>query len=194
MVRGSNSLRVVGVLGSPRTRSNTEVLLDRVLDRLEVEGFSCVKVRLREYVVKPCYSCRKCLESGCCCIDDDMTRRIIPLLLEAHVIVVASPVNFDNVSTLTKIFMDRTWCIRGRLKNKVLGSIVVGRGYGLDSALTCIHNWGLKHRMIIGDRGVMGIAFDYGEILSDTRAFRDAEKHALRLAELALLVRSSGLA
>jgi len=92
------------------------------------------------------------------------------------------------VSALTKVFMDRTWCLRSKLRNKILGCIVVGRGYGLDSALVAIHNWGLKHKMIIGDRGVVGVGFEYGDILSDARAFKDADKHAERLAELVKLI------
>ncbi|OYT47295.1 MAG: NADPH-dependent FMN reductase [Desulfurococcales archaeon ex4484_42] len=181
-------LKAVGVLGSPRKESNTEILLNHLLSKLGSYGISCMKLRLRDYEIRPCYSCRKCLELGNCCIKDDMTEYIIPHLLQAHIIIIASPVYFDNVSALTKVFMDRTWCLRGKLRNKILGCIVVGRGYGLDSALVAIHNWGLKHKMIIGDRGVVGIGFEYGDILSDARAFKDAGKHAERLAELAKLI------
>ncbi len=188
-VKGAtNGLRAVGVLGSPRKESNTEILLDYLISKLERCGILSMKLRLRDYEIKPCYSCRKCLELGDCCIKDDMTEYIIPHLLQAHIVIIASPVYFDNVTALTKVFMDRTWCLRGKLRNKILGSVVVGRGYGLDSALVAIHNWGLKHRMIIGDRGVIGIGFDYGDVLNNSRAFKDADKHAERLAELAKLI------
>ena len=188
-VKGAtNELRAVGVLGSPRKESNTEVLLDYLLSELRSYGISSVKLRLRDYEVKPCYSCRKCLELGNCCIKDDMTEYIVPHLLQAHIVIIASPVYFDNVTALAKVFMDRTWCLRGKLRNKVLGCLVVGRGYGLDSALTAIHNWGLKHRMILCDRGVAARGFSYGDILKDTRAFEDVRRHAERLAEVAGIV------
>ncbi len=179
---------VVGILGSPRPRSNTELLLDRLLSILASRGMEVEKIRLRDYHIEPCNSCRYCLRTGECRIEDDMKKVICPKLVRAHVIVVATPVHFDNVSTLTKTFMDRTWPLRGKLKNKVLGCIVVGRGYGLDSALTCIHNWGLKHRMILGDRGVAARGFDYGEVLEDERGLKDLEKHAERLIELVELI------
>ncbi len=181
-------LKAVSVSGSPRRESNTDMLLNHLLSKLGSYGISYMKLRLRDYKISPCYSCRKCLELGSCCIKDDMTKSIIPHLLQAHIIIIASPVYFDNVSALIKVFMDRTWCLRGKLRNKVLGCIVVGRGYGLDSALVAIHNWGLKHKMIIGDRGVVGMGFEYGDILNDARAFKDADKHAERLAELAKLI------
>jgi len=186
--KGKTYLRAVGVSGSPRRESNTDMLLNHLLSKLGSYGVSCTKLRLRNYKISPCYSCRKCLELGSCCIKDDMTECIIPHLLQAHIMIIASPVHFDNVSALTKVFMDRTWCLRGKLKNKVLGCIVVGRGYGLDSALVAIHNWGLKHKMIIGDRGVAGVGFDYGDVSNDARAFKDADKHAERLVELAKLI------
>jgi len=186
--RTTNGLRAVGVLGSPRKESNTEVLLDYLLSELRSYGISGVKLRLRDYEVKPCYGCRKCLELGNCCIKDDMTEYIVPHLLQAHVVIIASPVYFDNVTALTKVFMDRTWCLRGNLRNKILGCLVVGRGYGLDSALVAIHNWGLKHRMILCDRGIAARGFSYGDILKDTRAFEDVRRYAERLAEVAGIV------
>ena len=186
-------LKAVCILGSPRRESNTDILLSYLMEELRRCGVEATKIALREYDIKPCYSCRKCLELGTCCLDDDMTNNIIPKVLQAHILVIATPVYFDNVTSLTKIFMDRTWCLRGKLKNKVLGCVVVGRGYGLDSALTAIHNWGLKHKMILCDRGVAARGFNYGDVLKDSRAFEDAKRHAERLAEVARAIyRGSG--
>ena len=187
------SLVAVAILGSHRRESNTEILLDYLLNRLESCGVSVEKIRLRELDIKPCYECRKCLELGECCVRDDMTERVIPSLLKAHIVIVATPVYFNNVSSLTKIFMDRTWCLRGKLRNKILGYVVVGRGYGLDTARLAIIEWGLKHEMIVGDRGAIGTGFEYGEVKNDTRAFRDADKHARRLVELAKLIHNRSL-
>lgn len=51
------------------------------------------------------------------------------MLLESDAIVLGSPVYFNNVSAQMKAFMDRTWCMRGRLKNKIGGALVVGKRY-----------------------------------------------------------------
>jgi len=176
--------KVLGILGTYRARSNTEIILDYILDKLGKHGHLCEKIKLKDYRIEPCTECKACKKLGTCCINDDMTTYIIPKLLGSHVIILASPVFFDNVTSLTKLFMDRTWCIKGKLKNKILGSIVVGRGYGLDFALKAIHNWGIKHQMIVADRGILGRAFEPGEILQDTRAFHDADKHIKRILEL----------
>lgn len=43
---------------------------------------------------------------------------------------------------------------------------------------------GMKHQMIVAVRGVLGRVFEPGEILEDTRAFHDADKHVKRILEL----------
>jgi len=68
------------------------------------------------------------------------------------------------------------------------GAVVVGRGYGLESALTAIHAFMLKHEMLLCHRGVSGTAFEKGDVLRDSRALRDAEIMAKRLYEVAQMV------
>ena len=165
---------------------NTEILLDVALNTFDGTCFETEKILLYEYEIRPCNSCRYCVKNRRCCIDDDMTRVIIPKLLESDAIIIASPVYFNNVSGQVKVFMDRTWCLRGRLKDKVGGAIVVGRGYGLESAITAIHSFMLKHGMILGHRGVSGIAYEKGEIIRDERAMNDARMLAERISNILL--------
>ena len=183
------NIQAVAILGSHRAKSNTEVLLNYLVESLQDKGVECLIFKLRELNVIPCKSCRRCLSSKWCVIDDDLTNKVFPNLVETDIIIIATPTYFDNVSTLTKIFMDRTWSLRGLLRNKVLGAVVVGRGYGLDTALNAIHNWALKHRMIIGDRGVTGRGFEYCEVIEDESAIRACEEHADRLKELAEIIK-----
>lgn len=175
----------LGVSGSPRAGGNTDALLDEVMRNLRSLGLQTETIRLRDLKIAPCSGCRSCLKLGNCVVSDDFTRVLTPALLKADVIVIASPVYFNNVSAIAKAFMDRTWCLRGRLRNKVGGAVVVGRGYGLESAITAIHAFMLKHEMIVAHRGVHGIGFEAGEVLRDSRALKDASRLARRLAEVA---------
>ena len=180
-------LKVLGICGSPRPSGNTEILLDMALHEFDRTLFKTGKLRLFEHTMKPCSACGHCLRNEECCIEDDVTGVIIPRLLNSDVIIMASPVYFNNVSAQVKILMDRTWSIRGRLRGKVGGGMVVGRGYGLESALTAIHAFMVKHEMILGHRGVAGIAYGKGDIAGDDRARSDAKGLAKRLAELCVL-------
>jgi len=120
-----------------------------------------------------------------------MTHVVIPKLISTDILIVATPVYFNNVSACTKAFIDRTWCLRGKLRNKIGGGVVVGRGYGLELALDAIHSFMLKHEMIICHRGVSCRAYKIGEALTDKQAIRDAKRLAKRLYELAIMIKDS---
>ncbi|MDZ7666423.1 MAG: flavodoxin family protein [Desulfotignum sp.] len=109
-------MNILYISGSPRKKSNTDGLLK---ETLSVTGGEFIKIT--DYRVDPCRSCWSCLKSGECVLDDDMTRKIIPMLLKADIMVLGTPVYFNNVSAQLKAFMDRTWCIKGRPKNSARG-------------------------------------------------------------------------
>ena len=176
-------MKVLYISGSPRRKSNTDFLL-RVT--MSVTGGKFIK--LVDYDIHPCTSCRTCLRLGKCCIEDDMTNILIPELIESDAIVLGSPVYFNNVSAQMKAFMDRTWCIRGKLRNKIGGAIVVGRRYGAEGAITAINAFFLKHEMIPANRGVCGFAFEEEEIKNDEEAIRAAEALGRRILELGRLL------
>ncbi len=173
-------MRALYVSGSPRENSNTDVLLETVRS---ITGGRLIK--LVDYDIKPCASCRACQSLNDCVIKDDMKKTIIPMLFESNVVVLGSPVFFNNVSAQLKAFIDRTWCIRGRLKNKIGGAVVVGKRYGLESAVTAINAFFLKHEMIPANRGVCGFAFNEGKILQDAEAISAAKRLGERILELA---------
>lgn len=141
-------------------------------------------VKLTDYQIEPCKSCWACQKSGKCAIDDKMSNVLIPMLLDSDGIVLGSPVYFNNVSAQLKAFMDRTWSIRGKLKNKIGGAIVVGRRYGAESAIMAINAFFLKHEIIPANRGICGIAFDQEEILQDIEAIEAAKRLGERMKEL----------
>ena len=137
-------MNILYISGSPRKNSNTDVLLNKLL---KMTGGKFIK--LVDYDIKPCKSCWACQKSGKCIINDDMSNKIIPLLLECDCMILGSPVYFNNVSAQLKSFIDRTWCIKGKLRNKIGGTIVVGRKYGAESAIDAINSFYLKHEMIV---------------------------------------------
>jgi len=176
-------MNVVFISGSPRTNSNTDILLK---ETLSITGGKFIK--LSDYNIDPCNACWACQKIGKCIIEDDMTKKIIPLLLQSDGIVLGSPVFFNNVSAQTKAFMDRTWCIKGELRNKIGGAIVVGRKYGSESAITAINAFFLKHEMFPVNRGVCGIAFKEKEILQDVEGLVAARALGERIKEVGKLL------
>lgn len=167
------------ISGSPRKQSNTDYLLHLLQDQIGGEF-----IKLSDYDVKPCYSCWACRNNGACIIGDDMTSLLAPKLLAADALVLGSPVYFNNVTAQMKAFIDRTWCLRGQLGNKIGAAVVVGRRYGAESAITAIHALFLKHEMLIANRGVSGIAFRPGDIAQDAESITAIAELGQRVLQL----------
>lgn len=146
-------------------------------------------VKLSRLAFEPCRACWACQETGRCVIDDELTP-VLARLFEVDALVLGSPVYFNNVSSSMKAFIDRTWCLRGRLRNKIGGAVVVGRRYGAESALTALQAFFLKHEMIPANRGVSGVAFETGGIIEDRVALEAAGALGKRILELGLRLHS----
>lgn len=167
------------ISGSPRKRSNTDMLLRRLQGQTGGEF-----IKLTDFDVRPCGACWACRRNGNCSVDDDMSTVLMPKLLAAQAIVLGSPVFFNNVTAQMKAFIDRTWSARGGLKDKIGAAVVVGRRYGSEGAITAINAFFLKHQMIVANRGVSGIAFGVDEVLQDQESLEATERLGTRLLEL----------
>ena len=100
------NIRVLGILGSPRRQSNTEILLDSALAGAVDRGAEVEKVSLSEMDIAPCKEIYACLESGRCAIHDDMQFLYEKLLTVDHVIF-ASPIFFYGITAQAKAMVDR---------------------------------------------------------------------------------------
>ncbi len=118
---------------------------------------------------------------GECIVNDDMSRLFYRELLNSKAIVIASPVYFNSIPAQLKAFIDRTWCLRGKLRNKIGGVVVVGRRYGHEQAVNTILSFMPKHEMIIGMRGVCIYAYESGEARGDRDGVMDVVKLARRV-------------
>lgn len=176
-------MNIIYLSGSPRKRSNTDYLLNHMLNQTGGEF-----IKLTDYTIEPCRSCWECLKNGSCAINDDMKKTIMPKIIAADALVVGSPVYFNNVTAQLKSFIDRTWSIRRKLRNKIGATVVVGRRYGAEGAIMAINAFFLKHAMIIASRGVSGMAFQAEEIKGDAESIEAAGKLGNRLLELGAAV------
>jgi len=181
-------VRALIISGSPR-RGNSDDVAELAKRIFETLGVYAEIIKIRELRFSGCMSCRACVELGRCVVEDDFTNIVAPKLLASDALLIVTPVYFDNVTHLVKKFIDRTWSLRGRLRNIVGGAAVIGRGYGLDTAIVVIHSFMLKHEMVLCHRGARFRAFAAGEALRDERGVRDLERLIHRMVEVAKAVR-----
>ena len=112
-------MKVLGIMGSPRIKGNTDLLLDEALKGAKSQGAEVEKIVVDKLKIAPCREYYGCLRDGNCVIRDDMDA-ICPKLLEADVIIVASPMFFYAITAQLKTLIDRcqaTWARKYVLKN-----------------------------------------------------------------------------
>ncbi|MBW2143384.1 MAG: NAD(P)H-dependent oxidoreductase [Deltaproteobacteria bacterium] len=104
---------VLGLQGSPRIKGNSSILLSAFLNEAEIAGAHthCLNVAGKD--ISPCIECGVCEKEGFCSIDDGM-QQIYPLLRQADIIVMASPVFFYGPTAQMKALIDRSQALWAR--------------------------------------------------------------------------------
>jgi multimeric flavodoxin WrbA len=130
---GNKKIKVLGISGSARDQfdmaqesSNSEELLERCLRYCKTLGAETELIKLRKYDIKYCKACYSTVNTQChfycSCYPkgtaqgDDMSNVLYDKILEADVIIFATPVNNFKISTLMATFLDRCISLDGSLK------------------------------------------------------------------------------
>ncbi len=102
-------MKVVGLTGSPRNGSNTEVLVEEALKGARESGADTKIFNLTKMKISPCKACQYCKNNeGECSTDDDM-QSIYKEIKEADAFILGSPVYMWQMSAQSKLFTDRLY-------------------------------------------------------------------------------------
>ncbi len=99
-------MKVLGIMGSPRIKGNTDLLLDEALKGVQSQQTEVEKIIVDKLKITPCREYYGCLKDGNCVMRDDMDD-IYPKLIEADGVIVASPMFFYGLSAQLKALIDR---------------------------------------------------------------------------------------
>ena len=99
--------QVLVLMSSPRKNGNTDRLANAFIKGVEENGYSTEKIYVNYQNIKPCLGCNVCQKTNQCVQKDDM-QEIYEKMLEAKVIVFASPVYFYAFNASMKLLLDRT--------------------------------------------------------------------------------------
>jgi len=210
---------VLGICGSPIEGGNTEHFLKEAMKAIEdMESVNTEIITLVGKDIKDCIHCNWCLrkqeEGKFCAIEDDMVD-IFPKVLNADVLLLASPTYVGRVSGYLAKLIDRLRACafgnvyEGRLKDKVGGSLAVAwmRHGGVETSLLSIDYFFLSFEMIPATVHHPGVLFGAGGtssfggtgkfdpkdklgILKDEWGLNGARELAKRAVELARIVKA----
>jgi multimeric flavodoxin WrbA len=113
-----SDMKVLGIMGSPRRKSNTDILLDKALEGAEAAGAEVEKVLVSNLKISPCLEIYACRKDGNCSIKDDM-QLLYEKLMETDHVIFASPIFFYGITSQAKAIIDR--CQALWVKRHVLG-------------------------------------------------------------------------
>jgi multimeric flavodoxin WrbA len=191
-------VKIIGIVGSPRSNGNTENLVTEALQSASDAGAETELIKLGTAKIEPCIACDICKATGECAIYDDMGG-ILEKIRDSHGLIIGSPVYFGNVSSQLKMLMDRSRPLRMdfKLKNKIGGAITVGgsRNGGQETTISAIHNFLLIHDVIIvGDGaplahyGGTGVGGAKDDQKGDEVGLHTSRNLGKRVAELAMKI------
>lgn len=99
-------MKVIGFVGSPRKKGNTDVLVRQVLQGAAEAGAETKIFYLNDLKFKGCQHCGFCRVNDRCGLQDEMTS-LYDEIAGADGLVIGSPVYMGQVNGQTKLFLDR---------------------------------------------------------------------------------------
>lgn len=176
------SKKVLILSGSPRKNGNSDILCDEFMRGASESGNEVEKIRVAEKNIGYCKACYAC-ETGDCVVKDDMAE-VLQKMIDADVIVLASPVYFYSVDAQLKALIDRTVARWLEVKDKEFYYIVTaadGEEASAETTLNCFRGYadcveGAKEMGTVYGMGV----HEKGEV-KDTKAMNEAYEMGKRV-------------
>ncbi len=181
-------MKIVAVVGSPRSNGNTSYLADEVLGEVEKHGLETEKIMLGEHRVGPCLGHQDCSSFAECTQKDDASW-ILEKFRRADAFILASPVYYYTITAQMKTFIDRNYFLYTHgipLKAQYAGTIAVAGGAGLERTDSDLRRFarmmtGFPHEKVLS---ISGYASNPGDVKSNTSLLEEARTMGARLGEL----------
>ena len=103
------SIKITGIVGSPRKNKNSDTLVQKVLEGCQHQGALIEKIYLKNLEISPCQA-HKPQDGKGCVIHDDMDI-IYKVFEDADGLVLGTPVYYNSVSAQMKLMIDRSYCL-----------------------------------------------------------------------------------
>jgi len=145
----AKTIRIVGISGSSRQQpgmSKSERLLLRALEKFRSYGCTAEFIRLKDLVIHDCegnysedpsyctYPCQSSMK-----YEDDQMQVVYDAILASDILILATPIRWNNHSALVQKFVERmnaienqySWFGNQMIKNKVSALIIIGHVDGI---------------------------------------------------------------
>lgn len=118
--------KILVLTSSARVKGNTDLLAEEFIRGAQESGNEVEKIQLSRASIKGCLGCDGCRRNVGVCVQKDDAIDIMQKMLDADVVVFASPVYFYNVNAQMKLLWDRTYSQMQTWKNKTVYLLTAG--------------------------------------------------------------------
>ena len=133
-------MKVLGIAGSLRPKSNTLEYVAKALNVFKDADFETTLISLRGKEIKPCNGCYDCVKKGYCTIKGDDFDEILEEIRQAEGLILGSPVYLSSVVPQMMALLARATFVAywndKFLSGKVGGPITVARRAGHNVAFS----------------------------------------------------------
>lgn len=124
--------------GSPRRGGNSDLLCDEFAHGAAERGNHVEKIRVSDKKIGYCRACYYCRDNGGACVLKDDMAEVLQKMIDADVIVLASPVYFYSIDAQLKAVIDRTLARWTEVKNKEFYYIITCADGAKQSVMTTL--------------------------------------------------------
>lgn len=112
--------KVLVISSSPRKGGNSDILCDQLMKGAEEAGHRTDKTYIKDHKINYCIACEACKRNGGICIHKDGMVEIAQKMIEADVIVLATPIYFYSMDAQLKTLIDRCYARFMEMRDKEL--------------------------------------------------------------------------
>ncbi len=119
------STKVLGISGSPVKNSNTDRLVQAML---EATGQEAEFVKLSKIMVRPCFACKQCVKDNICKVKDDF-QALAEKIKAAQSLIIGGYTPYGQIDGFTKALLERFWSFRhvnNLLRGKLCATVLTG--------------------------------------------------------------------
>lgn len=121
-----NRKNILVLTGSPRKNGNSDLLAAAFIKGLETNGHTVSKFEAGKKKILGCIACRKCYSRGQACVFDDGFNELAPLMENADMLVLATPLYWFAFPAQIKAAFDKLYAlIVGERNIKIKESVML---------------------------------------------------------------------
>ena len=126
-------MKILVLTGSPRKNGNSNTLVDSFIKGAQEKGHSVVRFDSAFMNVHPCVACNQCNMGGSDCVFKDDFEQVKKNIIDAQMVVFATPMYYFGISAQLKAVIDRFYGINEKIQVSKKSALIMAYADSTDT-------------------------------------------------------------